>query len=69
MREACGFGNISTEVVSCSEDDGCTRTLIARCVFLLDPGLSFPLDETTAREKKQRLYLWPEAVCVHICAD
>ena len=28
VREACGFGNISTEAVSCSEDDGCNRTLI-----------------------------------------
>ena len=28
VREACGFGNISTEEVSCSKDDGCTCTLI-----------------------------------------
>ena len=60
MREARGFGNNSTEAILCSEDDGCTRTPISRCVSPSDWGLSFP------NKKRNAFYVAAGPMCVYM---
>ena len=59
------LGNISTETVSSSEDDECTRTPILS--LRLPSGsqaLSFPDRKITTKSK--HIYVWPRAVCVYV---